>query len=505
MKSELLAQLDQLRNVRLLVFGDAMLDRYVYGRSDRTCPEAPVPVLNVEHQEVLPGGAAAAAVFAQKLGATVTLSGVTGEDSDAHTLRQICNEAEIEITPLLSLDDRPTTRKDRFMGMASGRHLQQVLRVDHESTAPLAPFIETELCNFLSSSILEFDAVLVSDYAKGTCTPRLIQTIVTTALASNIPVLVDPGRGRPANYYHGATLLKPNRQEAAQLVGHVITGVHEARGAARELHVKCGVQQVVITLDCDGCVSADGEGVTHILTDQREVYDITSAGDMFMAMLGVSMASECDINACLGLANAAAGLCVERLGSSGFTLEELRSTLVRSSLLNRDRDPSAKIVPTDEIGVVVDLQRQNGQTIVFTNGCFDLLHVGHAKYLREASQMGDLLIVAVNDNASVERLKGVSRPVNDQTERAVLLAALECVDFVVVFNEDTPCNLLTLIRPDILVKGGDHTPDSVVGADIVRSYGGTVCVAEHIPGVSTSTTIQKLGGGEHGCLATNNH
>ncbi len=526
MNQDLLASLHQLRSCRLLIVGDVMLDRYVRGEADRISPEAPVIVLRAEDEEVRLGGAGGVASFARGLGAEVSLATVIGSDGAGLTLRSLCRDERIDTSRILVDATRPTTQKERFIGLAAGRHAHQMLRVDRESSALLSTELASDLIPLVTHDLAEFDAVLIADYAKGVCTRELIAAVIEAAQQCDPPrpVLVDPGRGRSADWYRGATLLKPNRLEGESLCAgqHQIEGVLHAvveqcpvgfhlpvpsprlcgerarvRGSsstsfdlttahrtAETIRAAADSEHVVLTLDRDGCVAASRDSSSfHVPSDARTVYDITGAGDMFLAMLGLALGNRLPLETAVRLANEAAGLEVERPGSTPITLDELRQFLTA-------RHSGDKFTTLERLLPRVAEYRKQGCRVVFTNGCFDLLHVGHLALLEEAGQLGDILIVAINSDASVRKLKGAARPIIPEHDRARMLAALGCVDHVLIFDEDTPCQLLHAFQPDVLVKGG--TTPHIVGQEIVIAYGGQVVRSGEVPGFSTTALLSRL-------------
>ncbi|NQV24726.1 MAG: D-glycero-beta-D-manno-heptose 1-phosphate adenylyltransferase [Rhodopirellula sp.] len=473
---------------RLLIVGDLMLDRYVTGNAERISPEAPVVVLRAGEHEVRPGGAAGVAAFSVALEARVSLLGVVGNDSTAQTLLSLCRDDSIDTSSVVTDAARPTTLKERFIGGAADRHGHQILRVDHECREPVSGAIEQTLIDAACRQIPNCDIVVISDYAKGVCTSGLLRAVIKTARQHDIPVIVDPGRGHRAADYAGATLLKPNRIEAEELGHRAITTSNQAMAVAAALRDDAQVEAVIVTLDADGCVVATSEAVpTHLRTMTRQVYDITGAGDMFVATLARCMAAGIGPTDAARLANVASGLEVERAGSTPVSLQELREALTTTS---RHSDPVAKTV--DGMARLAESCRRNGQRVVLTNGCFDLLHYGHVRSLQEAAAMGDVLIVAINSDTSVRQLKGPDRPVISEHERAAMLGALACVDHVLIFDDETPHHLLNAIRPDVLVKGGAYALDEVVGHEIVEAYGGKVAVTAHVAGLSTTSLVSTI-------------
>lgn len=518
---DLLKTWDALGSPRLLVLGDLILDRYTWGDAERVSPEAPVLVLRADAHEARLGGAASVAGLLRALDAEVVLAGVVGDDASGRVLRQLLAEAGIDDRLVLCDAQRPTTTKERFIGRAAGRHPHQILRVDEEVCDPLGGDLPQQLADGILARLPEFQAVLISDYAKGVCrtgangetpidgtrpaaaNPRsdLLQTVIRAAANCGIPVIVDPARGSDCSGYRGATVLKPNRIEAELASGVPIGSAQDAIRAGDRLCARLGVPAVVITLDREGMVLCQpGQPGELFPTRPRAVYDITGAGDMALALFGLALAYATNpaprnfyaaLPVAVRLANVAAGLEVERLGVSPITRREIRGEL----LAERDAE-GGKIVTLDEMVSLAARYRQRGKTIVFTNGCFDLLHVGHLACLRQAARRGDVLVVAINSDDSVRQLKGPGRPVIPAGDRAALVAALDCVDHVLIFSEPTPHALLRRIRPDLLVKGG--TTQEIVGRELVESYGGQVGRTDPFGDVSTTQLIGRTLAGKPG-------
>ncbi|HEV3138176.1 MAG TPA: D-glycero-beta-D-manno-heptose 1-phosphate adenylyltransferase [Pirellulales bacterium] len=485
--NDLLHVLETLGRPRILVLGDLILDRYTWGNAERVSQEAPVIVLRADRREARLGGAANVANMLAGLEARVTCSGVVGNDAAGVELVQLLAHAGIDCDLVLEDANRPTSVKERFVGRASTRHPSQILRVDHENCDPLGAEMERQFIESIASRMPDHDALLISDYGKGVCTPRLLKAAIEAAHRSGVPVMVDPSRSCPLVDYRGATVIKPNRLEAELATGRKIAGAADALAAGRQLCQDLDAKMALITLDRDGMmlVQRDGTGET-FPTRARAVYDITGAGDMVMAMVGLCLAGRVAAADAVRLGNVAAGLEVERAGVAVIYRDELRRELVSLG------GGSQKIVTREQAGLLALEHRRHGQKIVFTNGCFDLLHVGHVTYLTEAAALGDVLVVGVNSDASVRKLKGDSRPVIGQSDRAAMLAALACVRYVVVFDDDTPHALLHAIQPDVLVKGGTYTTDEVVGHEIVEAYGGAVCVTGVVDGISTTNILASL-------------
>lgn len=486
MSYHLIDVMQQLGHPRLLVIGDLILDRYVWGEAERISQEAPVILLRQEDEEMRLGGAANVANMIRGLDADVTIAGVVGQDSDGEELQASFTNAGVDCSNVLTDDSRPTTVKVRFIGRAQSRHPHQILRVDRESRHALPKAVEDQFLQNVLGRLDEHQAVLISDYSKGVCTPRVLSEVIRAAKSRGIPVLVDPGP--KSNYldYTGATAITPNRLETKLATGRDVRTTDDAFEAGRQLVERLQLQQGFVTLDKDGIALALADGSTELFpTRKREVYDITGAGDMVLAMIGVGMADGlCPQDLCR-LANVAGGLEVERVGVVAITRQEILGDLIGGA-----RRTHEKIGRIDELARLVDARKQLGQRVVFTNGCFDLLHAGHVQYLQEAATLGDCLVVALNSDDSVRQLKGPARPVISQEQRAMMLAALECVDHAIVFDEETPMALLERLRPQVLVKGG--TTAVVVGQEFVESYGGEVCRLSEVPNVSTTKIVSQI-------------
>jgi D-beta-D-heptose 7-phosphate kinase/D-beta-D-heptose 1-phosphate adenosyltransferase len=480
--------LAKLAHPRLLVVGDLILDRYTWGDVARISPEAPVMVLRADREEVRPGGAASVAALLRTLDAVVSLGGVIGDDGSGRVLAKLLNDDRIDLAAVLTDPGRPTTTKERLMGRAEGRHPQQMLRVDREETHALAPDLERRLVAAVMPQLDQLAAVLISDYAKGVCTPSLLRSVIDTATECGVPVFIDPARITDYARYRGAALLTPNRVEASLATGRKIAAPEDALAAAAELRDRLHIPAVLLKLDRDGMLLAADGDPQFFPTEPRDVCDVAGAGDLVLAILALARVSGLGWPDAVPLANLAAGLEVQRLGVAPVRRADLAAAIAR-------RRPT-KLLTADALAALADGYRRQSKTLVFTNGCFDLLHIGHADYLHEAASLGDVLIVAVNSDASVRRLKGPGRPVIGEADRAAMLAALACVAHVVIFDADTPEELLCRLRPDVLVKGGTYRVDEVVGRDIVEAYGGRVCVTSQRPGVSTTAILAAARRGE---------
>jgi D-beta-D-heptose 7-phosphate kinase / D-beta-D-heptose 1-phosphate adenosyltransferase len=464
-----------------------MLDEYVFGDIERISPEAPVPILKIDRREDRCGGAANTALALAALGATVHCPTVLGEDAPADRLLNLLDRVgAVQTTPLRTAD-RPTILKTRFVGLARHRHAQQVLRVDSERTAPLPDALRMQLLDAVADALPHCAAVAVEDYGKGVLCPQTLGEIIDLARRAELPVLVDPHPGVNFAAYRGCDVLTPNRYEAQLASGvEIIDDEASLDRAADALLNQADARAVVITLDRQGAFlkSPDRPGLL-VPTRPRSVYDVSGAGDVVMAALTLTLAAGWDLRDAVALANLAGGLEVERFGVVPVTREELTAEL--RSLIGLRR---SKIIERTALEAELDRLRRNGARIVCTNGCFDLLHMGHVGYLQQARERGTHLVVAINSDDSVRRLKGPRRPVIDADERAAMLAALECVDYVTVFDEDTPEALLELLQPDILAKGG--STGEIVGREIVEHAGGQVVRLDLVEGRSTTSIINRI-------------
>ncbi len=468
--------------IRCLVVGDLMLDEYLWGKADRISPEAPVQVVDVIREELRLGGAGNVVHNLAALGAQVSVCSVVGDDQNGRELLgQFCHH-HIDIRAIFQDSGRRTSRKTRVVASH-----QQIVRIDRESREALPAAVEQQLCDWIAAHAGEYTVIVLSDYKKGVLTPAVVASAISAAAAARIPVLVDP-KGTDYTLYAGATLLTPNRKEAEAASGVAITDAASLTRAAGVIMAATGLQYLLITRSEEGMsLFAQGGEIVHIPTVAREVFDVSGAGDTVLATLAVGIASGFSMADSARLANVAAGIAVGKLGTSVVTPEEIIDTV---SLAHKDSH--AKIKSLEVLSPLIAAEKNRGKRIVFTNGCFDLLHAGHVKYLQKARSLGDLLVLGLNSDSSVRRLKGAKRPLIDQDERAHLLAALDCIDYVTVFDEDTPLELITALKPHILAKGGDYSLDEVVGRDIVESYGGHVELVTFVDGKSTTNIIERV-------------
>lgn len=458
----------------VLVVGDVMLDRYWHGSTSRISPEAPVPVVKVNQLEDRAGGAANVALNMAALGVKTWLIGVTGEDEAADSLADSLGSAGVE-THFQRIPTQPTTIKLRVMS----RH-QQLIRIDFEEPFEInKEALAKEVENMLANA----KVLLLSDYGKGTLQNH--QQLIKLAKARNISVLVDP-KGNDFSIYKGATLLTPNLTEFEAIVGKCLDE-NQLIEKGQQLIEDLALGALLITRGEQGMtLLRDNQQELHLPARAREVYDVTGAGDTVISTLAASLAAGMELTEAVALANLAASIVVAKLGTASISAPELRRAI------QKDTGNGKGVLTLDQLLIAVEDARTQGEKIVFTNGCFDILHAGHVAYLEQARSLGGRLIVAVNDDASVTRLKGLGRPINTLDRRMAVLAGLGAVDWVIGFSESTPERLLEVIKPDVLVKGGDYTVDEVVGADIVKAYGGTVKVLGLVENSSTTAIVDKI-------------
>lgn len=467
------------KTARVLVVGDVMLDRFVYARVSRISPEAPVPVLAIEREATSLGGAGNVARNIASLGGRATLIGGRGEDEAGdHISELLAREAAIE-DALVVLEEARTTEKIRYIA-----DQQQVMRADREASWP--DTVNDMALAAAREAIAHHDVLVISDYAKGFLSPALVQGLIALAKAHGKPVIVDP-KGADFAPYDGATVITPNRSEAGLATGMDTGSDAAVVAAAQDLLARLpSLGAVLVTRGPAGLSLAErGQKIVHIPSRTRDVFDVSGAGDTVAAALALSLAAKADLQSAARLANVAAGIAVTMVGTAAVTAGE-----IEGELQTRQMEPvEKKIVSLERTLESLALWRAEGRKIGFTNGCFDLVHPGHISLLTQARAACDRLVVGLNADASVRRLKGDGRPVQDEMARAVVLASLVAVDLVVIFGEDTPDHLIRQIRPDILVKGADYKRENIVGADFVASYGGEVMLADLVPDRSTSDLI----------------
>ncbi|MBW5438808.1 D-glycero-beta-D-manno-heptose-7-phosphate kinase [Bradyrhizobium canariense] len=478
---------DKFSSVKVLCVGDVMLDRFIGGDIKRISPEGPVPVISIRKAEKIPGGAANVARNISSLNGSCTLVGLIGDDEAGRTLvTEMKRDERISVQFVISAE-RPTTEKIRYV--SQGQH---VIRADIESSEDVTQDLELELINLISELLPGHSVVVLSDYAKGVLTDNVIRRTIQFAQEAKIPVLVDP-KSQHLERYSGATVITPNSKELLAATG-IDAGI-DTDSAARACHAvlrNTTIENILVTRAEKGMtlLSRKKEPV-HIAASAREVADVVGAGDTAIATLSMAVGAGADLEEAAALANCAAGVAVGKHGTATVTRSELLEALASVQKFSDD-ETSKRLLPLDEVKSRIGLWQKDGLRIGFTNGCFDILHIGHLKLLNFARSNCDRLVVAVNSDNSVKRLKGPSRPINDENDRALLLASLKMVDAVVVFDKDTPLEIIESICPDVLVKGADYQIDQIVGASFVLAHGGTVLRSKFVPGRSTTNVIAQI-------------
>ena len=470
----------------VLCIGDLMLDDFVYGDVSRISPEAPAPVIRVSREDVIVGGAGNVARNIASLGARCLFVGVVGDDSGGKILRQaLAGGGRTGITARLVVDRfRPTTRKLRFVSEHFSTHL---LRADWEMAKPVGPAIEAALIRQALALIPKAGAVVLSDYAKGVLTPRLVGAVIARASKLGKPVIVDP-KGNDFSIYRGATIITPNRKELADATRRTVESHAELAAAAKALGRAVRSEAVLVTLSEDGMMLHAGGKPVHVPAYSVKVRDVSGAGDTVAATLAVMLAAGADYESAMRAANAAASVVVGKSGTATVSGAELRARILPSATLA----PEQKIVSDwRELEPRLTTWRGQDLRIGFTNGVFDLLHPGHIKVLAQSRATCDRLVVGLNSDKSVKRLKGKDRPIQNERARAEVLAGLEAVDLVVIFGQDTPLELIRRVRPNVLVKGGDYRRDQVVGRELVEAQGGQVVLVDLVPGFSTTRIVER--------------
>lgn len=489
MSDDLIALLERPFRPRVLLVGDVMLDRYVWGDVERISPEAPIPVLRVGKREHRLGGAGSVASMLVALEAETVLASVTGEDLEGRTVRELLDKAGVDCRCVLADPQRITTVKERLLGRAQQRHPHHMMRVDQEDTGPIADALRRNLLQRIEVCLHGVDLIVVSDYNKGVCAGPMIPRLVELGRAAGVRVIADPIKGADYRRYAGCTCITPNRSEAGLATGRRIATPQDGLEAARQL-VALGIETVLVTLDRDGIAWADQWGNARLFPCRpRQVCDITGAGDMVLSTLGYSLAAGADFPAAIELANTAGGLEVERLGVVPLARREIIAELSHGS-----GGGEHKILSVERLEGQLDRLRLAGRRIAMTNGCFDLMHPGHVASLQEARRQGDCLVVGLNSDRSVRELKGPCRPLIDQQGRAEMLAALACVDYVVIFDEASVAPLVDRLRPDVLVKAAQYSAEQVVGHELVTGRGGLVVTVPMKADYSTTGLIDKIRG-----------
>ncbi len=486
MYEKLLKTVTELGSPKVLVVGDFMLDVYVYGDALRISPEAPVPVLKVTKTQYRCGGAGSVAIDLAALGAIPYCLGIIGgheKDQNAQILKDKLNSTGADISGLIPIVGRRTTSKHRLVGLAQHRHRQQLMRIDYETTDLLSDEQYENILELYQNMLSKVDIVCLQDYNKGLLADSICKQMVEMATQSQKKILVDPSSIDDYAKYAGATLVSPNRAEAAIAAGFDIADTESAVKASKQLIDAFGFEAVVITLDKEGAY-LHTKGISELLaTKPRSVYDVTGAGDVVLATLAVTLAAGCDYKTAVQVANIAGGIEVQKFGCATVSIDEI----VRE-IQGRD----GKLCSVESLVKELEQLHKQKRKIVFTNGCFDVLHRGHIEYLEFCRSHGDVVVVGLNSDSSVKIIKGPDRPINNQQARAAVLSALEMVDYITLFDEPDPLNLIKKVKPDVLVKGQDWEKKGVIGREFVESIGGKVVLAPIVEGESSTTTINKM-------------
>ena len=479
--SALLGLIRAAAGKRIVCIGDVMLDRFVYGQVTRISPEAPVPIMRRTREAAMPGGAGNVGRNLSTLGLRTALIGVVGDDPEGRQLAELLGRIDGVEADLIVMRDRPTTLKTRFV--AGG---QQLLRVDAEDTRAIDLTTESDIVMSLEDAAKDASLIILSDYAKGAITDNVIAAAIAAGRAHGIPVIADP-KGLDFARYGEVDLLKPNAMELGQAIGLAVETDRDATEALAKAMDLLPARAIVVTRAAKGMsfVQRD-EAVMHRSGEAREVYDVSGAGDTSIAALALGLAAGGSLAEAVELAIAASGIAVGKSGTATVSANELNTALQMGL-----RNGGVSHVPLETLVGQVEVWRDTNLTVGFTNGCFDILHPGHLRVLEEAKARCGRLVVGLNSDASVKRLKGPNRPVNDEASRARVLSGLSAVDAVVVFDEDTPKALIDALQPDLLVKGGDYSIETIVGADVVLARGGTVHIVPLVDGQSTTAAIER--------------
>ncbi|MBN2591349.1 MAG: D-glycero-beta-D-manno-heptose 1-phosphate adenylyltransferase [Sedimentisphaerales bacterium] len=487
MYKQLLKKVTNLGTPKVMVVGDFMLDIYTYGDASRISPEAPVPVLRLHDTHHSCGGAGSVAADLSALGATVICVGIIGQDPNGKTLTKLLKELRADTSGLMIIKNRPTTSKQRLIGLAQHRHQQQLFRMDEESTDSLSPEQEKKILNLYNKKLPQVDVICIQDHNKGLLSKRLCRELIKSANHAGKKVIIDPCLTSDYSKYEGATLITPNRQESSNAVGFELQNETDYANAASKLIKKLKLKAIIITLDKSGAY-LKAKGINQVIpTRPRDVYDVTGAGDMVLSTIALTLAAGYDYRTAVELANIAGGIEVGKFGNQTVTIDEIIDEII--SLNNTDK---SKIRSVDVLVDELNWHRKRNKQIVFTNGCFDVLHTGHVKYLQFCKSHGDIVVVGLNSDSSVKKIKGDGRPINNQDDRALVLAALEMVDYITIFEESNPLKLIKKVKPDILIKGQDWENKGVIGSEFVESLGGKVILAPIVKDKSSTATIKKM-------------
>ncbi|MBC8310239.1 MAG: bifunctional heptose 7-phosphate kinase/heptose 1-phosphate adenyltransferase [Phycisphaerales bacterium] len=489
--SDLLTKVLQIQRPSILVIGDLMLDETVSGDAERLSPDSPVPVLEVRSVQSRLGGAANVARCLVAMNASVECLGVVGNDKEGELLIQLLASEGIDSSNILRVEDRPTTVKRSIVGLAQHRHPQKMFRVDHESREPLKSEHAEVLISKLNEIINKFDVVCIEDYGKGVVAEAICVRIIEHCKDAGVEVIVDPAGIEDYSKYAGATAITPNRTEAEKATGSRLDDANPLEGAATLATTMCEslhMHAAVVTLDRHGAVlKENGQKAIHVPTRARSVYDVTGAGDIVLAAIAVGRGGRLDWKECVELANVAAGLEVEKFGATPIPMSQ-----IHKELLSMQADCNGKIRSSEDLAIEIAAAKEIGQRVVLTNGCFDVIHAGHVSYLREAAKLGDILIVGVNSDEQVALQKGEGRPIYTADERMDILAELQCVSYIIQFEEPTASELIKSVCPDLYVKGGDYVPEEINEYNLLKELGIEIQLLSERPGRSSTDVVSQL-------------
>ena len=488
MPTRLIELVEHLPAAKVVLIGDLMLDKYIYGNAERLSNDAPVPVLHFQKEESRLGGAGRVAADLATLGAKVHLVSICGTDQTGQQIGKLLEGYGVSTDGVIATPDRPGIAKVRLVGLAQHRHPQHLIRLDYEDPAAIDAALGDRVLSALEKALDGAAALCVEDYNKGLLTDDVCRRVIALAKQRNVPVFVDPYQLSDYSKYAGATVVTPNRKEAEQATKMPCAAESDYEPLAEKLLGELNLDAVVLTLDREGAFLATRDGIRRWLkTQERKVYDVAGAGDMLLSMLAMARCAGGSWLESVALANVASGLEVEKYGSVPITPAE-----IKLELLTEQHEHLGKQRTLEQLLPELTRHRAAGRRIVFTNGCFDLIHLGHVKYFQFARAQGDLLVVGVNTDSSIRGLKGPKRPIVNEHDRLEVLEELESIDYLIRFEDETPLRLIEAIKPDVLVKGADYKKEEVVGWDIVESCGGRVALAPLIDGRSTTSLIQKI-------------
>ncbi len=468
----------EIKKKKIIVIGDIMLDEYYLGDVKRISPEAPVPVFNKKDHYCSMGGAANVAQNLIAANQNVSIISVVGNDKQGQQLLGLLQDSGIDTSSIILSSNRCTTVKTRFLA----ENGQQLMRVDEETSLELCDEEYLQLKELFTNAIAKCELLIISDYRKGLLNEDFSKYIINLANENEVPVIVDV-KGSNPDLYYGATIIKPNKKELADLVGFSVKSYDEVVKASRDLLGRMNAKYIITTCGAEGMILVSNNEEKKYDSIKREVFDVTGAGDTAVAYLATCIANNYDMDSAIGVSIVASGLQVGKVGTKPIGLSEVIEAFDNIS-------SRKKLIKKEEL---LKIRNENiERTVVFTNGCFDILHVGHIRYLKEAAKLGDVLIIGLNSDGSIKRIKGNNRPINDERDRVEMLAAYDFVDYIVVFDEDTPYDIIKILKPDIIVKGADYTNKEIVGRDLVESYGGRVELVPYITGKSTSNIINNV-------------